>query len=85
MSVTVRQAVTYKCVASGDPIYEACGDTALTIYVSGAENSDGRNTWELNTRLVCLGHCRGSVLIFGLTVVGRTDLQYRDIWVDSGW
>jgi hypothetical protein len=46
VTVTVREVVTSECVASGDPVYEVCGYRALTIYVNGAENSDGRNAWE---------------------------------------
>jgi hypothetical protein len=30
-----------------------------------------------NTELVCLGHYRGSLLIIGLTAVGRTDVEYH--------
>ena len=36
-----------RCVEMYDPICEICGGyRAVTIYVIGAENSDGRNTWD---------------------------------------
>ena len=55
-----------------DPIYEACGYRVLAIYVSGVENSDGRNTWERKDRTgLPWIVCGGSILMFGLTV-GRT-------------
>ena len=59
-------------VETCDPICEVCSGygAALTIYVIGAENSDGRNTWDW-TRLPWRGSDRG--VVFGLTVRGRTD------------
>jgi len=65
-----------------DPICEACGgDRILTIYVTGAENSDGRNTWDWTglewTGLPWRGSDRG--VVSGLTVGGRTDVPYRTV------
>ena len=36
-----------RSVETCDPICEVCGGySALTMYVNGAENSDGRNAWD---------------------------------------